>query len=109
MIEVTLFYRTDGKLAGYEFSGHADSAPYGEDLVCAAASVLAIVTENSLDAQGAHYEAEMNDGYVKLMLSPAANEREALIAEAVLKTLEVGAMSLAESYPAYITTNSVRV
>lgn len=109
MIEVTLFYRTDGKLAGYEFSGHADSAPYGEDLVCAAASVLAIVTENSLDAQGAHYEAEMNDGYVKLMLSPAANEREALIAEAVLKTLEVGAMSLAESYPAYITTNSVRI
>lgn len=109
MIEVTLFYRTDGKLAGYEFLGHADSAPYGEDLVCAAASVLAIVTENSLDAQGAHYEAEMNDGYVKLMLSPAANEREALIAEAVLKTLEVGAMSLAESYPAYITTNSVRV
>lgn len=109
MIEITLYYRADNNLAGYEFSGHADSAPYGEDLVCAAASVLAIVTENSLDAQGVHYEAEMNDGYVKLMLTPAADEREALIAEAVLKTLAVGASSLAETYPSFIKAKQVRV
>ena len=47
MIEITLFYRADGALAGYEFSGHAGAAPYGEDLVCASASTLAIVTANS--------------------------------------------------------------
>ena len=109
MIRVTLYYDTDERLAGYEFSGHAESAPYGEDLVCAAASTLAIVTENSLAVQGVHYEAEQDEGYVKLMLSPIADDREALIAEAVLKTLEVGASALAETYPNYIKADSVHV
>ena len=43
------------------------------------------------------------------MLSPIADDREALIAEAVLKTLEVGASALAETYPNYIKANSVHV
>ena len=109
MIEVTLFYRADGALAGYEFSGHADSAPYGEDLVCASASTLAIVTANSLETQGVSFEAEMDEGYLKLMLTPASTEREALVAEAVLKTLEVGAKTLAQDYKEYIKANSIRV
>lgn len=109
MIEVTLFFDTNDTLCGYEFSGHAESAPYGEDLVCAAASTLAIVTENSLCVQGVHYEAELDEGYVKLMLTPSSDEREALIAEAVLKTLAVGANALADTYPEYINANSVHV
>lgn len=109
MIEVTLYCRADGKLAGYTFSGHADSAPYGEDLVCAAASTLAIVTANSLEAQGIAFEADMDEGYLKLMLAPALGERDALVAEAVLKTLEVGAKQLAQDHIQYIKANSVYV
>ena len=109
MIEVTLYYRADGSLAGYEFSGHADSAPYGEDLVCAAASTLAIVTANSLESQGVAFEAEMDEGYLKLMLTHSLAEREALVAEAVLKTLEVGAKALAQDHKEYIKANSIRV
>lgn len=109
MIEITLFYRADGALAGYEFSGHAGAAPYGEDLVCASASTLAIVTANSLETQGANFEAEMDEGYLKLMLTPARDERGAIVAEAVLKTLEVGVSALAQDYKEYIKANSIRV
>lgn len=112
MIRVTLYHDTNNRLTGYEMSGHADSAPYGQDLVCAAASTLAIVTENSLDVQGVHYEAEMNEGYFKLDLAPiddADDADEALVAQAVLKTLEVGVNSLAQTYPKFIKANSVLV
>lgn len=109
MIRVTLKYDTNNQLTGYEMSGHADSAPYGQDLVCAAASTLAIVTENSLDVQGVRYEAEMNEGYFKLDLAPIDDATEALVAQAVLKTLEVGVNSLTQTYPKFIKANSVLV
>lgn len=109
MIRVTLYHDTNNRLSGYEMSGHADFAPYGQDLVCAAASTLAIVTENSLDVQGVHYEAEMNEGYFKLDLAPIDDADEALVAQAVLKTLEVGVNSLAQTYPKFIKANSVLV
>lgn len=109
MIEITLYHRADGSLAGYRFSGHAESAPYGEDLVCASASTLAIATANSLEAQGVAFEAEMDEGYLRLMLTPQPGEHETLVAQAVLKTLEVGAKALAQDYRQYIKANSVFV
>ena len=109
MIEITLYYRADGSLTGYEFSGHAGSAPYGEDLVCASASMLALVTANSLETQGIDFEAEIKEGYLRLMLAQTRDERQALIAAAVLKTLEVGAKDLARDYKQYIKANSIYV
>ena len=109
MIQITLYHDTNNKLCGYEMRGHADSAPYGQDLVCASASTLAIVTENSLNVQEVRYEAEMNEGYLKLVLMPDEDAQKALIAQAVLKTLEVGVNSLAATYPKYIKANSVLV
>ena len=51
----------------------------------------------------------MDEGYLKLMLTPARDEREAIVAEAVLKTLEVGVGALAQDYKEYIKANSIRV
>lgn len=109
MIHVALYYTDKQTLCGYAFEGHADSAPYGEDIVCAAASTLAIVTENSLEVQGVQYEAEMEDGYLRLMLKEAASEKEALTAQAVLKTLEIGVLQMAKTYPEFIKTDHVFV
>ena len=55
------------------------------------------------------FEAEMDEGYLKLMLTPARDERGAIVAEAVLKTLEVGVSALAQDYKEYIKANSIRV
>ena len=51
----------------------------------------------------------MDEGYLKLMLTPARDERGAIVAEAVLKTLEVGVSALAQDYKEYIKANSIRV
>ncbi len=109
MIHVALFYSDKHTLCGYTLEGHADSAPHGEDIVCAAASTLAIVTENSLDIQGVHYDAEMEEGYFKLFLQEARDEKEVVIAQAVLKTLEIGLLQLAKNYPKFIETDHVFV
>ena len=107
MIRVKLFHNRADELQGFEMKGHADSAPFGEDLVCAAASTLAIVIENSLCVQGVSYNAEMDEGYVRVMVTENEDERIALIAQSVLKTMEVGINALVQIYPDYIAANSV--
>ena len=42
------FERTDKKYNKFTLSGHAESGPYGHDLVCAAVSALTIGTANNL-------------------------------------------------------------
>jgi uncharacterized protein YsxB (DUF464 family) len=51
----------------------------------------------------------MNEGYFKLDLAPIDDATEALVAQAVLKTLEVGVNSLTQTYPKFIKANSVLV
>lgn len=48
MIKVTIFRDSNG-YRGYKFEGHAEYADPGEDVICAAASVLAINTVNSIE------------------------------------------------------------
>jgi hypothetical protein len=48
MIKVTLL-KHSSLLIGFEMSGHAGFAEYGNDIICAAASVLAINTVNSIE------------------------------------------------------------
>ncbi len=75
MIEITLYHlhREDPgdqmRFIGYEISGHAGYADYGQDIVCASVSVLAIHTANALDElTDNEMDIEMDeDGYLKVM------------------------------------------
>ncbi len=49
MIKVTFYQDGDGSLCGFRMAGHAGFAKKGRDIVCAAASALAINTINSID------------------------------------------------------------
>ena len=49
MTEITVFRNRDGGILGFESLGHAGYAEQGEDIVCAALSVLVINTLNSPD------------------------------------------------------------
>ncbi len=49
MITANFFKNSQGQYVGFSLSGHAGYADRGEDIVCAAASVLAINTANSID------------------------------------------------------------
>ena len=49
MITVTIYQNHDGEYTGFNCIGHAEYAEAGEDIVCAAASVLVINTVNSVE------------------------------------------------------------
>ena len=49
MINVTI-YQKENKICAFEISGHAGYAPAGEDIVCAAVTVLSFNTVNAIEA-----------------------------------------------------------
>ncbi len=49
MIKATFFKDSDGGYRGFSLSGHAGYAEAGSDIVCAAVSMLAINTVNSIE------------------------------------------------------------
>ncbi|CAJ1227614.1 ribosomal-processing cysteine protease Prp [Lactiplantibacillus xiangfangensis] len=53
MIQATISRNHNGQVIAFKLTGHADSGAYGQDIVCAAVSVLAISTINGIE-QVAH-------------------------------------------------------
>ncbi len=49
MINVSIYKNSDNMITGFKLSGHAKYARSGRDVVCAAASVLAANTVNSIE------------------------------------------------------------
>ena len=68
------FFAAQGALMGFSARGHADTAPYGEDIVCAA--------------------AEMKDGFLQLRLSG-----DTAPAQVLLQGLKLHLSALSEQYP----------
>ena len=50
MIKITVYQNAKNEYVGFLTEGHAGYAPAGEDIVCAAASMLVINTVNSIEA-----------------------------------------------------------
>ncbi|MCI7061233.1 MAG: ribosomal-processing cysteine protease Prp [Lachnospiraceae bacterium] len=49
MIDVKLIQDSAGEYTGFEMTGHAEYAEYGQDIVCAAVSALVINAINSIE------------------------------------------------------------
>ncbi|WP_249870976.1 ribosomal-processing cysteine protease Prp [Oceanobacillus saliphilus] len=60
MIHVTV-HRSTNQIKSFELSGHADSGPYGYDLVCAGVSAVSIGTVNAV-MELCHTELEIDQG-----------------------------------------------
>ena len=64
------FFAAQGALTGFSARGHADTAPYGEDIVCAAVSSACLLTANTItEVLHLPAAAEMKDGFLQLRLS----------------------------------------
>lgn len=97
--------RRDAKIIdAFEITGHADSGEYGQDIVCAAVSVLTINTVNSLTVIAKiDPEVEMdkeNGGLMKVKLpnSELTNPNGQLL----LESLVLGLQSIEQNYQDYI-------
>ena len=49
MIRAQFTLDSNQRITSFKMTGHADSGPYGQDIVCAAVSALSISTVNGLE------------------------------------------------------------
>ncbi|GEP19548.1 ribosomal-processing cysteine protease Prp [Pediococcus argentinicus] len=101
--------KQDGQINGFKLTGHANSGEYGQDIVCAAISVLSINTVNSIEKltpispkvvsnnqEGGYMEVSVPDA-----MSPEAEQKVQLI----LSSFELGMKDISQSYGEYINLN----
>ena len=108
MINAKIFWQKK-RLIGFDVKGHADYAPHGEDIVCAAVSVLAITTVNSLLEQVGPVMIKQSDsGLVSCRLpeDDLTNEKE-IKAQAILKTLLIGLNGVSMEYPEHLKLDNI--
>ena len=97
MTVVTIDGTADGRILGYELNGHAMQAAYGKDIVCAALSVLAINTANSLEVLTQNepvVDYDKESGHMKLCFDGEPGED----AQLLLSSFELGIRTIAETY-----------
>jgi hypothetical protein len=98
-----MIFRSNREVIGYEIKGHTGFAEAGQDIVCAAVSVLAQTGANALEKlAGLKPRIQMEDGYLQVMLPKNLQESEREQAKTILDTILVGLEEVVEAYPRYV-------
>ncbi len=85
MIEVKFKEDDHGNLLSFEITGHAGYGVEGEDIICAAVSVLVINTVNSLETfTDDQFEVQEDDGYVSFHFTAPVTERGTLLMDSLI-------------------------
>jgi uncharacterized protein YsxB (DUF464 family) len=94
MIRVN-FYKKGDMLTGFECKGHADSAEYGQDILCAFVSSACYMTANTVtDVLCADAQSRDADGYMRLKINSAPET-----SQDILKGMQLHMTSLEQQYP----------
>lgn len=110
---ITAKFITDSEegILSFEITGHAGYAEAGEDIVCAAVSVLAIETVNSIDKMVSHQmavqEADDEGGYLFAQIQPDLSAEQAQVTQILLKHLYFSLEDVAHTYPDYVTIETI--
>ncbi|MFZ0368862.1 MAG: ribosomal-processing cysteine protease Prp [Halobacillus sp.] len=108
MINVSLF-RSQGDITGFEISGHAESGPYGHDLVCAAVSAVSFGAVNSLVSLCGfepHVEQGGEGGFLKIILPEGLNKETYAKSQLLLEGMLVSLQTIEQEYNQYITISN---
>ena len=90
MIKVDLIYNGD-LICGFTMKGHANTADYGNDLVCAAVSAIVTGGFNAFDDEDVS-EIALDEGYAKVVVKSENGY-------SILKTNIVQLKTIEEAYP----------
>lgn len=107
MVRATI-YKDELKITGYKIKGHANYDDYGNDIVCAAVSVLAQNTLFSLreilklGEDSIAYKIDDRTGYIEVQLLEAMDEDLCQKAQILLRSLEIGLISISEAYSKHV-------
>ena len=89
--------RKDGKIINLTVKGHANSAPKGEDLVCAAASSILVGGCNALQNPNC-FAIKLDSGDAEIKELKHANEHD----YEVLETMVIQLKTIEESYKQFL-------
>ncbi|MDD4601460.1 hypothetical protein SDC9_09020 [bioreactor metagenome] len=101
MITIDIFRNQSQAIAGFSVKGHADTAPHGQDIVCAAVSALTQTAILGLERYlGREFELDIESGNlnIQLLLPPDR------LTSAILETMLLGLTETAKQH-----SQSVRI
>ncbi|KGX93489.1 hypothetical protein N781_10665 [Pontibacillus halophilus JSM 076056 = DSM 19796] len=108
MIEVT-FTRKENSIVAFELSGHAESGPYGYDLVCAAVSAVSFGTVNAI-VELCEFEPIIEQGgeggYLLVELPKYLTATTQEKAQTLIEGMWVSLRTIERDYGQYITISS---
>ncbi|MCR5184951.1 MAG: ribosomal-processing cysteine protease Prp [Bacilli bacterium] len=98
MTKITVRYQSTGEFISLKSEGHADSAPKGEDLVCAAISGVILGGINALEEK--HFQIKVNEkqGNIELCNVGKMNEHDNVVIEVIVSQLQ----SIARDNPKFM-------
>ena len=88
MIKITIKYKSTGEFVSLNSQGHADSAPYGQDLVCAAVSGVILGGINALQGKNFSLKNNENKGILELCNIGKMSERDAVVIDTMVLQLQ---------------------
>ena len=97
MIHVTIFHNEDKECVGFQTEGHAEYADPGEDIICAAVSMLVINTINSIEALTKTVpivETDQESGYIHCSFEDDITDEAALLLDSMI----LGLSQIKEQY-----------
>ena len=97
MIKVIIGRASNNQINFLEVKGHANSAEYGQDLVCAAVSAVLTGGFNNLK-NFKSYELKLDEGYALFKSNVALDAHD----EAVIETIICGLNTIKEEDPEFI-------
>lgn len=107
MIEVRIFkeFRKDyDRLSGFSMKGHANSDIRGKDLVCCAASTLAINTINAITEVlkiDKGLDLHFKSGLLELRVEKSEDSEKEKLVQFALEVFQYNISKLKEQYPQY--------
>jgi len=106
MIKANFELDSQNNILSFQVTGHAESGPYGQDIVCAAISVLTISTINGLEEVIDMHPQVISDdtegGFISVQKLEIDHDSQIL-----LKTLINGVRDVVKSYPDNIIVEEI--
>lgn len=111
MIQAVFERAEDGELRSAEITGHAASGQYGFDVVCAAASTLAINFVNSIEKfAGYEPDLELNEidgGYFRVQIPTDIPPHQREMSQLFFESFFLGMANLAENSSEFVQTKVI--
>lgn len=108
MIQVTV-YRSNNLMTAFELSGHAESGPYGYDLVCAGVSAVSIGAVNAV-MELCEVDLEIKQGaeggYLHVSLPDSLESESMTKVQLLFEGMLISLKSIEQEYNQFINIQS---